>query len=190
MSDELKLYVRRHSLSELSESVKELFESYKISENFDQLQQVSETCSQLPVEGNQSSDNDDVKSSSSSITEVEKTKPKPLDKNVDGEPHGLKATKRTQKKDDSEKTRRSAPESVTNSKTSTEFRGRSIQRKSRKPSKQASAQDSEDKVKKQGKKPAACAEGDSFRTTIFSSSEVIPFYFTFMMGNWSLMQVL
>lgn len=63
MRDELKSYTQRHSLSELGEPVKELFERYNISENTEQLQ-VSETFSQVPDEGTRSSD-DDVHSSSS-----------------------------------------------------------------------------------------------------------------------------
>ncbi|KAM7479992.1 hypothetical protein LguiA_028205 [Lonicera macranthoides] len=57
MRDELKSYTRRHSLVELGDQAKELFESYNILENFEQLH-VSETCSQVPEEGTRSSDED------------------------------------------------------------------------------------------------------------------------------------
>ncbi|KAK3026002.1 hypothetical protein RJ639_040378 [Escallonia herrerae] len=75
VKDELKSYSRRHNLVELGEPVKELFESYNIIENFEQLQ-VSETCSHMPEEGTRSSDEDI--NSSSSITEARKLKPKSL----------------------------------------------------------------------------------------------------------------
>ncbi|KAJ1384492.1 hypothetical protein SESBI_42500 [Sesbania bispinosa] len=65
MQEGLKSYVRRHQLADLGEHVKELFERYNISENTEQLQ-VSETISQVPEEGNRSSD-DDVHSSSSTM---------------------------------------------------------------------------------------------------------------------------
>ncbi|PIN00720.1 hypothetical protein CDL12_26774 [Handroanthus impetiginosus] len=151
MSNELKSYVRRHNLSELGESVKELFESYKISENFEQ-PQVSETCLQVPAEGNQLSD-DDVKSSSSSITDAEKLKPKLTEVNVDETLEVKKANNEatTQKEASVMKTRRSVPKNAPGSKSGSEARGRSIQRKPQKPTKQEPAQD---KVKKQGKKSA------------------------------------
>ncbi|KAL5544410.1 hypothetical protein UlMin_008194 [Ulmus minor] len=61
MRDELKSYARRYNLGE---TVKELFVSYNIVENTEQLQ-TSESCSQLP-EGTQSSD-DEVQSSNSPV---------------------------------------------------------------------------------------------------------------------------
>ncbi|XP_051123134.1 uncharacterized protein LOC127246014 isoform X2 [Andrographis paniculata] len=136
MSDELKSYVRRHSLVEFSEFVKELLESYKINENFEQLQ-VSE--------GNQLSDNDDANSSSSSITEAEKPKlkTKTLEKSV---ANSVKASDGSEKKN-----RRSVPQNSAISKPNSETtRGRSIQRKSRK--------DKDNSIKvKQGKKSSAQA---------------------------------
>ncbi|KAL5544411.1 hypothetical protein UlMin_008195 [Ulmus minor] len=71
MRDELKSYARRYNLGE---TVKELFESYNIVENTEQLQ-TSESCSQLP-EGTQSSD-DEVRSSTSTVA-CRKLKPKAL----------------------------------------------------------------------------------------------------------------
>ncbi|KAI3454640.1 hypothetical protein Pfo_011303 [Paulownia fortunei] len=152
MSDELKSYVRHHNVSGLGESVKELFESYKISESFEP-SQVSGTCSQVPAEGNQLSD-DDVNSSSSSITDAEKLKPKSLDINTD-EIHRVKKdnNETTQTDDSVKKTRRSVPKNAASSKSGSEVRGRSIQKKPQKPIKQESTQD-KDKVKKQGKKSA------------------------------------
>lgn len=156
MSDELKSYVRRHDLSELGESVKELFEIYKISENLE-LSEVSRTCSQVPAEPNQLSD-DDVHSSSSSITDAEKLKPKSLDINAEE----IHQVKKPNKDDSVKKTTRSVSKNAANaasSKSGSEVRGRSIQKKPQKPTKQESAQDN-DKVKKQGKKSAR-GEGDS-----------------------------
>ncbi|KAL0302227.1 UNVERIFIED_CONTAM: hypothetical protein Sangu_3111300 [Sesamum angustifolium] len=157
MSDELKSYVRRHNLSEFGESLKELFESYKITENFEQ-SQASETCSQVPAEGNQLSD-DDVNSSSSSITNAEKLTPKLLDVNA-AEIHQIKKENDeiTQKNDSMKKTRRSAPKNAASSKSGSEVRGRSIQKKPQKPMKQESGQ-ANNRVKKQGHKSAARAEG-------------------------------
>ena len=75
MRDELKSYVRRHNLGENGEAVKELLESYNVSENSDQ-PQVSETCSQVPEEGTRSSD-DEVHSVSSAVGS-RRLKPKSL----------------------------------------------------------------------------------------------------------------
>ncbi|XWS51096.1 hypothetical protein CRYUN_Cryun12cG0147100 [Craigia yunnanensis] len=75
MRDELKSYVRRHNLGENGEAVKELLESYNVSENSDQ-PQVSETYSQVPEEGIRSSD-DEVHSVSSAVGS-RRLKPKSL----------------------------------------------------------------------------------------------------------------
>ncbi|XWS48053.1 hypothetical protein CRYUN_Cryun13aG0039500 [Craigia yunnanensis] len=76
MRDELKSYVRRHNLGENGEAIKELLESYNVSENSDQ-PRVSETCvSQVPKEGTRSSD-DEVQSVSSAVGS-RKLKPKSL----------------------------------------------------------------------------------------------------------------
>ncbi|XP_047311727.1 uncharacterized protein LOC124915113 [Impatiens glandulifera] len=68
MRDELKSYARRHNIVVLGEAVaatgKELFESYNISEHFEQLQ-MSDTSSQVPEDGRSRSSDDDVRSSSS-----------------------------------------------------------------------------------------------------------------------------
>ncbi|GFP99356.1 hypothetical protein PHJA_002079700 [Phtheirospermum japonicum] len=155
MSDELKLYIRRHDLTELGEFVKELFEGYKISENFEPSQ--SENGSQVPSEGNQLSD-DDVKSSSSSITDAEKLKPKSLDLNV-GETQKVKK-ENSEKVDSVKKTiGRSVPKKAASSnKSGSEVKGRSAQKKPQKQVKQESAQD-KDKVKKMKGKKSASEEG-------------------------------
>ncbi|KAK6148532.1 hypothetical protein DH2020_019444 [Rehmannia glutinosa] len=152
MSDELKSYVRRHDLPELGDTVKELFEGYKISENFEP-SQISGNGSQVPTETNQLSD-DDVHSSSSSITDAEKLKPKSLDINADETEEVKKANNETSQKDDCVKTtKRSVPKRAASSKSGSEVKGRSVQKKPQKPVKQESAQN-KDKVKKQGKKSA------------------------------------
>ncbi|KAK6117968.1 hypothetical protein DH2020_048283 [Rehmannia glutinosa] len=152
MSDELKSYVRRHDLPELGDTVQELFEGYKISENFEP-SQISGNGSQVPTETNQLSD-DDVHSSSSSITDAEKLKPKSLDINADETEEVKKANNETSQKDDCVKTtKRSVPNRAASSKFGSEVKGRSVQKKPQKPVKQESARD-KDKVKKQGKKSA------------------------------------
>lgn len=78
MRDELKAYASRHNLAEFEEAVKQLFESYNVSEDFEKLQ-VSVTCSQVPEDGTRLSD-DDVNSVSSTAAN-RKLKPKSL--NVD-----------------------------------------------------------------------------------------------------------
>ncbi|MED6196535.1 hypothetical protein PIB30_048384 [Stylosanthes scabra] len=81
MQDELKSYVQRNQLADLGQQVKELFESYKIEENPEQLQsqsQVSEAISQVPEDGTRSSD-DEVQCTSSSSMATGKLKPKCLD---------------------------------------------------------------------------------------------------------------
>ncbi|CAA3030095.1 muscle M-line assembly protein unc-89-like isoform X2 [Olea europaea var. sylvestris] len=152
--DELKSYVSRYDLSELGESVNELFEIYKISENFQQLQ-ASNIGPLVPEEGNQLPD-DDVHSSTFSITDAEKLKPNPSDTDAD-EIHGeQESNKETSKKDESvNRIKRSVKKDVTNLKSSSEVRGRnSTQKNPKKPTKQELAKD-QDKLKKQGKKYSA-----------------------------------
>ncbi|XP_055828761.1 uncharacterized protein LOC129896811 [Solanum dulcamara] len=79
LRDELKSYVQRHSLVDLGEPVKQLFESYNISHDFEQLQ-VSETCSHAPEDGTPSSD--DEMHSSSSVAGTEKSEPEVLNKDA------------------------------------------------------------------------------------------------------------
>lgn len=157
MSDELKSYVRNHDLSGLP-FVKELFEGYKISESYDP-SEASVTCSQVPADPSQLSE-DDAHSSSSSITEAEKLKPKSLD--ISSEIQQVKQSNEDviQKDGSVKKTRRSVSKNSASSKPAPEVRGRGMQRKPSKPIKQESAED-DDKVKKQGKKKPARGEGDS-----------------------------
>ncbi|KAL2539492.1 hypothetical protein Adt_00470 [Abeliophyllum distichum] len=151
--DELKSYVSRYDVSELGESVKELFESYKISESFEQLQ-ASDAASHVPEEGNQLSE-DDVHSSTSSITDVEKLKPNPSDTVAD-EIHGVQESnmETSQKNESVYKIKRPVNKDVTNTKSASEVRGRnSTQKNPKKPTKQELVKD-QDKVKKQRKKSA------------------------------------
>lgn len=152
MRDELKSYIRRHNPSELGETIKEVLESYKISENYEP-SEVSRACSEVNPEPNQvSDDGDDVGSSSSSVTDAGKLKPKALDVNSDESSKAEKSNNETTQKDDlvKKKTMRSVPKNVASSKPIAEVRGRSTQRKPRKPIKQESVEDN----KKQGKKSA------------------------------------
>lgn len=154
MKDELNSYARRHSLAELGENVKELFEVYNILENFEQLQ-VSETCSQVHGEGTQSSD-DDVHSSSS-ITGTKKLKPKSLITNATAQasPITESAKKDAVKKvNPSTRTRGSLIKNSANAKPASEIAGRSLSKKSQKPSKQGLDQGKDEVKKKQGKKTA------------------------------------
>ncbi|CAH9126176.1 unnamed protein product [Cuscuta epithymum] len=66
MRDELRAYAQRHNLVELGESVKQLFESYKILPDFEQLQ-VSETCSHVLDEEVTRSSDDEIHSRSSPV---------------------------------------------------------------------------------------------------------------------------
>ncbi|KAL7098732.1 hypothetical protein ACP275_09G036300 [Erythranthe tilingii] len=152
MSDELKMYARNHNLSELGETVKEVFDSYKISENFEP-SQGSGTCPQVPAEGNQLSDNDDdVNSSSSSITDAEKLKPKSLDINA-GEIHQAN-NETTQNDGPVKKTTRPVRKNAAISKAAPEVKGRSVQKKPQKSMKQ-----DKDKVKKKQRNESAPEEG-------------------------------
>ncbi|KAL3845981.1 hypothetical protein ACJIZ3_003384 [Penstemon smallii] len=145
MSDELRSYVNRYNLSELGEVIKELFEGYKISENTEQSQ-----VSQVPAEGNQLSD-DDIGSSSSSVTDAEKLKPKTLDVGADEIHQVKKPISKTSKKGDSAKKTRISTKNAASLKSGSEVRGRSTQKKPRKPIKQEPS-------KKQGKKTTAPEE--------------------------------
>ncbi|CAL5372439.1 unnamed protein product [Camellia sinensis] len=159
MRDELKSYARRHNLAELREFVKELFESYNILENFEQLQ-VSETCSQVPEEGTRSSD-DDVHSSSS-VTGARKLKPKSLNTETTVQASAVTESAKkdtTQKDNPGTRTRGSWNKNSANTRPALKTAGSSISKKSQIPSKQESNKD-KDKIKRVGKK-AACEQGSA-----------------------------
>ena len=169
MREELKSYARRHSLVELGESVKELFSSYNISENLEQLQ-VSEACSQVPGEGTRSSD-DDVHSSSSTRS-TRKLKPKSL--NTDATTQASSVTESanketTQKNKPATKVRgslnKNSVNSRTDSRTVSESGNPNMKRKPQKPSKQDSKTDKY-VIKKQVEK-SANEEGNAACGTFF-----------------------
>ncbi|XP_075519485.1 uncharacterized protein LOC142553249 [Primulina tabacum] len=146
MRDEFKAYVRRHEMSsEFGESTKELIESYKISEGFEQLQ-ISGTSSQVLSEVDHETD-DDVHSTSSTTVDAEKLQPKAVGKDTN---EVQKETKEMTLKNESRKNRKSINENMTNSQFDSGIRGRGVQKKPHKPTKQEPAKEN-DKVKKQGR---------------------------------------
>lgn len=152
MREELKSYARRNSLGELGESVKELFSSYEISENLEQLQ-VSETCSQVPGEGTRSSD-DDVHSSSSTRS-TRKLKPKSLNTDAAQVSSVTESANKetTQKNNPATRVRGSLNKNSVNTRSVSDSGSRNLQRKPQKPSKQDSKTEKV-VIKKQGKKSA------------------------------------
>ncbi|XP_058194106.1 uncharacterized protein LOC131310874 isoform X1 [Rhododendron vialii] len=154
MRDELKSYAQRHNLAELGEPVKELFESYGISEKSEQLQ-VSEICSQAPEEGTRSSD-DDVHSSSSG-TRTGKLKPKSSSttNNATQVSPAKESAKNTRIDKPGTRTRGSWNRNSADAKSGLITAGRNASKKSQKPTKQ----ESNDKIKRQGEQ--AASEQDS-----------------------------
>ncbi|XP_044476508.1 uncharacterized protein LOC123204037 [Mangifera indica] len=149
MRDELKSYTRRHNLGELEESVKELFESYNISETSEQLQ-VSEIFSQVPEEGNRSSD-DEVHSSSCTIG-TRKLKPKSLNTD-DAKVSSVTVSAKkeaTTKKNPATRTKASLSRNSANARSIAETRNGKTHKKPRKPTKPETNK-GKDSVK-QGKK--------------------------------------
>ncbi|XP_027123866.1 uncharacterized protein [Coffea arabica] len=147
LRDELKSYIRRHSLAEFGETLKELCQGYNISESLEQLQ-VSETCSHVPDEETRSSD-DDVHSSSSSA-DSQKLKLEPSNAGVDKARQVKDPNKeKTQKNESATKVRRSAKKVAPNAKSGVEAGAGRTHKKVQKPRKQ---EPHNDKLKKQGKK--------------------------------------
>lgn len=152
MRDELKSYARRHNLSELGETVKDLFERYNISETLEQLQ-VSETCSQVPEEGTRSSD-DEVHSSSSTVG-IRKLKPKSLNTDsAKASPVAESVKKEISSKNSPAppRTRASLNKNSANSRSVSDIGKPKIQKKPQKPTKQETNKE-KDRTK-QGKKLA------------------------------------
>lgn len=187
MRDELRSYTSRHDLGELGESVKQLFEAYNISENSEQLQ-VSETCSQVPKEeGTQSSFEEDVHSSSSTVeaelkpkslnndsppapvsTEPEKdSQLKPKSLNNDSPPAPISSTEPEKdiasKKNPTTKTRASWIKNSANTRPVPETGGRKVQKKSQTPAKPELKKDvvGKSRTKKLSIKKSATEEGAS-----------------------------
>jgi len=153
MRDELKSYVQRHNLAELGQPVKELLESYGISENSEQLQVSEICCPQAPEEGTRSSD-DDVHSSSS-VTGNRKLKPKSLDTTTNATQVSpvKESAKNTRIDNQGRRTRGSWNRNFADAKSGSGSvtAGRNTSKKSQKPIKQES---NDDKIKRQGEKAA------------------------------------
>lgn len=151
MRDELKSYVQRHNLAELGQPVKELLESYGISENTEQLQVSEICCSQAPEEGTRSSD-DDVHSSSS-VTGNRKLKPKSLDTTTNATQVSpvKESAKKTRIDNQGRRTRGSWNRNFADAKSGSVTAGRNTSKKSQKPIKQES---NDDKIRRQGGKAA------------------------------------
>ncbi|XP_015067858.1 uncharacterized protein LOC107012507 [Solanum pennellii] len=152
LRDELKSYVQRHNLLGLGEPVKQLFESYNISHDFEQLQ-VSETCSHAPQDGTPSSDD-----STSSVAATEKSEPEVVTKDAIETWQVAEPTKETSsRKDIATKNHKSVSKTATTPNStevaatpkSTEVSGttkKKIENPKQKPNK--------NKAKRQGKKSA------------------------------------
>ncbi|XP_058733359.1 uncharacterized protein LOC131604967 [Vicia villosa] len=165
LQDELKSYLRRHTLDEHGELVKELVESYNIAETVEQSQvsetieqpQVSESISQMPEEGTRSTD-DEVQKSSSSTMGTGKLTPKCLNTNspqITTPPVTItEPTKKetNQKKNLGSKLRENLKMNSANSKPASDSRNLRSVKKSEKPSK---LETSKSGVKKRGKKTDA-----------------------------------
>ncbi|XP_057420096.1 uncharacterized protein LOC130714218 isoform X2 [Lotus japonicus] len=151
LQDELKSYVSRHQLAELGEPVKELLESYNIAENI-VLTQVSESISQVPEEGTQSSD-DEVHCCSSSTMADEKLKPKCLDTDsTQLSPEAIESTKKEacQKSNPSSRLRGSLRMNSANSRLASDRVNRRATKKLEKTNKQETNKE-KGEVKKKGK---------------------------------------
>lgn len=161
MRDELKSYVRRHYLSENGEAIKELFESYNVSDNSDQPQE-SETCSQMPEEGTRSSD-DEVHSVSSAVVS-RKLKPKSLNTDVVQESAVAKPAKGATPKNNPA-TRNKVLNKNSSSRPVSDTGSRKLQKGNQKTTKQG-----KDKTKRQATTKLANEEGKlcrkSFRFSI------------------------
>ncbi|KAJ8560528.1 hypothetical protein K7X08_022388 [Anisodus acutangulus] len=150
LRDELKSYVRRHKLQvpELEEPVKQLFDSYNILQNSEQLK-VSETCSHVPKDETRSSD-DDVHSSSSVATTE---KPKILNKDSTKSEQVKEPTKQKPSKIGSTPRTRNSVNKIaaTGKSTSPKTGGRTTKERLQKPVK---PELNKDKLKRQGKRSA------------------------------------
>lgn len=148
--------MRRNQLTELGEPLKELLQSYNIAENIVQ-PQVSESISQVPEEGTQSSDDEVRCCSSSTMATTAKLSPKGLDNDSTQftpvpTPTDSTMKQTSQKKNSGSSLRENLRTSSANSRNasaSDSVNRRSV-KKPEKPSKSESNKKSE--VKKQAKK--------------------------------------
>ncbi|KAM3374693.1 hypothetical protein P3S68_013407 [Capsicum galapagoense] len=150
LRDELKSYVKRHTLAELEEPVKQLFDSYNIQQNSEQLQ-VSETCSHVPKDETRSLDVD--VHSSSSIASTDRLQPKVLNKETTKTEQVKEPTKQKPSKNGSTpRTRNSVTKIVATAKPVSQKAGGCVTKeKLQKPIK---PEPNKDKVKRQGKRTA------------------------------------
>ncbi|MCD9638300.1 hypothetical protein HAX54_022175 [Datura stramonium] len=151
LRDELKSYVQRHPLVELEEPVKQLFDSYSILQNSEQLQ-VSETCSHVPKDGTRSSD--DQVHSSSSVTNTESLQTKVLNKDSTETKQVKEPTKeKSSKIGSTRRTRNSVNKIAATAKSASQKAGgRITKEKLQKPVKPEPSKDN--KMKRQGKRTA------------------------------------
>ncbi|CAN4100429.1 unnamed protein product [Withania somnifera] len=150
LRDELKSYMQRHTLVELEEPVKQLFDSYNIQQNSEQLQ-VSETCSHVPKYGTRSSD--DYIHSFSSVAKTQRLQTKVLNKDPTNTEQVKEPTKLKPSKIGSTPTTRNSVIKIatTVKSASQKAGGRSTKEKLQKPVK---SDPNKDKVKRQGKRTA------------------------------------
>lgn len=167
LRDELKSYLQRHTLAELEEPVKQLFDSYHIIQN-SELLQVSETCSHVPKDVSRSSD-DDIHSSSS-VANTERLQTKVLNKDTTKTEQVKEPTKQKPSKIGSTpRTTNSVNKIAATAKSiSPKTGGRITKEKLKKPVK---PELNKDKVKRQGKKSAQ-GEGSYVCTLVKNHSAV------------------
>ncbi|KAM3381068.1 putative protein isoform X2 [Capsicum galapagoense] len=153
LRDELKSYVQRYSLVHLGEPVKQLFESYNISLDFEQLQ-VSETCSHVP----EAPSSDEEARSSSSVAGTEKSEPEVLKKDAIETCQVAEPTRQTSSSKEIATKNRKSENKIATTPKSTEVAttpkssdvSSTIKKKLENPKEKAN----KNKVKRQGKKSA------------------------------------
>ena len=167
MRDELKSYVHRHNLGENGEAIKELLESYNVSENSDQ-PQVSETCaSRVPEDGTRSSD-DEVHSVSSAVGS-RKLKPKSLNTDAARVSTVAASAKEATPKNNHGIRNRVLNKNSSNSRSVSDTGSCKLQKKTLKTTKPEPVK-GKDKIKRQGTK-SSDEEGkcvDNFRFSIYA----------------------
>lgn len=135
MRDELKSYVCRHNLvAELGEPAKDLLQMYNIVEDLEQLK-VSESFSELPVEGNQISGKGPL--SFSTASKSGNLKPKSLNSDTQAVAESNKRES-VQKRKPASKNKGSCNESPVNALSVENTNGSNAQKKPRQPKKMES----------------------------------------------------
>lgn len=149
LRDELKSYVQRHSLVELEEPVKQLFDSYNILQDSQPLQ-VSETCTHAPKEETCSS-NDDIHSSSS-VANTQRKLSRVLNKDSTKTEQVKEPIKEKTSKIGSTPTTRKSVNKIAATATSTQKAGSRTTKE--KLQKLVKPEPNKDKVKRQGRRSA------------------------------------